>query len=383
VFIDPIGTGFSRLIKKPTPEAKGAEAPKASGEKVDENEYYKLNRDLESLGEFISRFLSKHRRWESPVFIAGESYGGFRTACMAKRLQENFGVGLNGVIIISPALEFVPLNPTDYDLQAWTDAFPTMAAAATLHGKSRAFKKGTALATVTRAAEEFAQNRLFKLLSRGDDLPAKEREAILAEMAGMIGITVDYLRDSEGRIAHWTFAKKLLKDERKVCGLYDASVTAIDAFPNREWEFGPDPTLSGLERIFCGGINTQLRKTLALETERDYLLLSEYVNENWQDDRQQHFFSRQIGATDELRYGMALNPHMQVFITHGLFDMVTPYYSSTRLVKQMRLLPEQRRHLTIKNYHGGHMFYSWDASRKAFRDDMIEFYRRAVQGKAR
>ncbi len=378
VFIDPIGTGFSRMVKKNNPEGKPAEAGKEPAEKVDEKEFFKLNRDLESLGEFISRFLSKHRRWESPVFVAGESYGGFRTACLAKRLQETFGVGLNGAIIISPALEFVPLNPSDYDLQAWTDLFPTMAAAAMIHGRSARFKKGTPLAAVTRAAEEFAHGRLFHLLARGDDLPAKEREAILREMSAFIGIPVDYLRDSEGRIAHWTFAKKLLKDERKVCGLYDASITAIDPFPNREWEFGPDPTLSGLDRAFAGGINTQLRKTLRLDTERAYHLLSQEVNRNWADDRQAHFFMRQIGATDELRYGMALNPHMKVFITHGYFDLVTPYHASARLVKQMRLLPEQRKNLTVKHYAGGHMFYSWEASRREFRDDMEKFYRSAV-----
>ncbi|RCK75774.1 MAG: carboxypeptidase-related protein [Candidatus Ozemobacter sibiricus] len=378
VFIDPIGTGFSRMIKPATPEAKAGEGGKEGSTKTDEKEFFKLNRDLESLGEFISRFLSKHRRWESPIFIAGESYGGFRTACMAKRLQEQFGVGLNGVIIISPALEFVPLNPSDYDLQAWTDVFPTMAAAAMVHGRSRRFKRGTPLPKVTAAAEAFAQERLARLLARGDDLPARERAAILQEMSEFIGIPADYLEASEGRIAHWTFAKKLLKDERKICGLYDASITAIDPFPNREWEFGPDPTLSGLDRVFAGGINTQLRKTLKLETERDYHLLSHEVNKNWQDDRQQHFFHRHIGATDELRYGMALNPHMKVFLTHGAFDLVTPYYASTRLVKQMRLLPDQRRNLTIRTYAGGHMFYSWDASRQAFRDDIAAFYHSAL-----
>lgn len=378
VFIDPIGTGFSRMIKNKDAENKGAEGAKGQKPEADENEFFKLNRDLESLGEFISKFLSRHNRWESPIFIAGESYGGFRVACLAKRLQESHGVGLNGVVIISPAMEFVPLNPSDYDAQAWTDSFPTMAATAMVHGRSKKFKAGTDLTKVTQAAETFAKTRLFSLLCMGDDLPKKEHAEIIKEMSEFLGISEDYLKSSEGRIRNWVFAKKLLKEKRLVCGLYDGSVTCVDPFPDREWEFGPDPTLSGLDRVFCGGINTQLRKTLKLETERDYNLLSMDVNRNWKDDRNQHFFARQIGATDELRYGMALNPHMKVFLTHGYFDLVTPYCASARLVKQMRLIPEQHKNMTIKNYQGGHMFYAWDSSRKAFCSDMEKFYKSAL-----
>lgn len=163
-----------------------------------------------------------------------------------------------------------------------------------------------------------------------------------------------------------------------ICGLYDASVTAINPFPDREWEFGPDPTLSGTERVFAAGINTHLRKNLSLDSERDYHLLSDEVNKSWQDDRKQHFFMRQIGATDELRYGMALNPHMKVFITHGYYDLVTPCSTSTRLVRQMRLDPSLRKNLTLRHFKGGHMFYTWEESRLAFRDAMTAFYKEAV-----
>ena len=375
VFIDPIGTGFSRMIKEDVLPRKENEK---EGEKWDEKEFYKLNRDLESLGEFVSKFLSKHNRWESPVFIAGESYGGFRTACMAKRLQEGFGVGLNGVIIISPALEFLLLDPSDYDLQGWMDLFPTMAAAAAVHGRSGRFKAAKPVGDVVKAAEEFAATKLYRLLSQGDALGLKEREGIISEMSSFIGIPEDYLKDAGGRIRNWTFCRKLLKDRGLICGLYDASITAVNPFPDREWEFGPDPTLSGMERVFTAGINTHLRGNLALACDRDYQLLNEEVNKDWQDDRKQHFFMRQIGATDELRYGMALNPHMKVFIAHGCYDLVTPYYTSSRLVEQLRLAPSLKKNIEVKRFRGGHMFYTWEESRKAFKKDMAAFYRAAV-----
>lgn len=379
VFIDPIGTGFSRMIDEDDlPKKADTGKDSAKKEPRDENEYFKLNRDLESLGEFISKFLSVHKRWESPVFVAGESYGGFRTACLAKRLQEGYGVGLNGVVIISPALEFIPLDPTDYDIQPWTDLFPTMAAGAAFHGKSKKFKKNTPIDKILKAAETFARTKLTKLLSSGDDLSTKEKKSIIREMSSFIGIPEDVLDDAEGRLKYYFFSKKLLKKEKKVLGHYDASMTGINPFPDRDCEFGPDPTLSGIERIFAAGINTQLRKNLKLDTDKDYHLLNFNVNMNWQDDRKMHFFMRQIGATDELRYGMALNPHMKVFVTHGYYDMVTPYHSSTRLVKQMRLQPEQKKNMTVKHFKGGHMFYTWEESRKAFKNEMVKFFKSAM-----
>lgn len=380
VFIDPIGTGFSRMIDEDYfPKKNSSEKSEKKSEKRDEKEYFKLRRDLESLGEFISKFLSIHKRWESPVFIAGESYGGYRTACLSRVLQEEYGVGLNGSIIISPALEFMPLDPSDYDLQAYIDEFPTFALAAAFHGKSKKFDKNTPIEEIQKVAEEFAANKMLKLLSQGDALSEGEREEIFEEMSGFTGIPKSYIRDSEGRMVHWVFSRKLLKEENRICGLYDASVTGVNPFPDREWEFGPGPTLSGTKRVFAAGINTQLRKHLKLESDRDYELLSIDANRSWENDEEQHFFRKNIGATDSLRYGMALNPNMKVFITHGFYDMVTPYSHSTRLVKQMRLDPSLKKNLTIRHFKGGHMFYTWEESRRGFRDEMLRFYKSAVE----
>ena len=151
-------------------------------------------------------------------------------------------------------------------------------------------------------------------------------------------------------------------------------MTAVDPFPDRETHQAPDPTLYAIERVFAGGINTQLRKHLALTTDRDYALLSMDVNTAWKVDTNDHAFERQVGATDDLRYALSLNPHMNLFITHGLYDLVTPYFSSNRLIEQMKLLPEQRERITVQHFHGGHMFYAWESSRTAFFAAMGRFY---------
>src|SRR5688500_1474783 len=137
VFVDPIGTGFSRIVEsKPDGDGKGE---KGDGTKPpDPKEYFGQKRDLESLCEFVTRWLSKYDRWGSAVFIAGESYGGYRVGRLVRMLQEDTGVGLNGAILISPALEIAGLFGNDYDIGGWVDRVPTMAAAALHHGRSRA-----------------------------------------------------------------------------------------------------------------------------------------------------------------------------------------------------------------------------------------------------
>jgi carboxypeptidase C (cathepsin A) len=116
-----------------------------------------------------------------------------------------------------------------------------------------------------------------------------------------------------------------------------------------------------------------LRSELGVVTDREYLLLSEEVNEEWKDDDKRHFFVPPVGATDDFRYGMSLNPHLKAFITHGRFDLVTPYFASDRLRNLMRLDPATAGRLTVRHFGGGHMFYAWEESRRAFAAAIAEF----------
>ena len=367
VFVDPVGTGFSRVVE---PEKKGGDGKESGGGKPDDapdpKEYFGYKRDLESLCEFMGRWLSEHGRWGSPVFIAGESYGGYRVGRLARVLQETAGIGLNGAILISPALEITGLGPTDYDVLGWVDRVPTMAAAALHHGRSRAFKKGSSLEKALRASEEFATGDYATFLTRGASMAAKERERILLRLADVIGLPLDLVTRAEGRIGIFTFVRELLRDERKVLGLYDSTITATDPFPDRDDFSWPDPTLSGISPAYTMGVNRMLRSEIGVETDREYMLLSYEVNTAWKNDVEHHAFAAPPGATDDFRYGMALNPHMKAFITHGQYDLVTPYYASDRLRNLMRLDPQMAGRLTVQHYGGGHMFYAWETSRHAF-----------------
>ena len=366
VFVDPVGTGFSRVIE---PERKNGDTggdDKKKDDSTDSKEYFGYKRDLESLCEFMGRWLSGHGRWGSPVFIAGESYGGYRVGRMVRMLQETAGIGLNGAILISPALEISTLASGDYDVLGWVDLLPTMAAVAAHHGRSRAFAGGTPLDDVLRDAEAFATGDYAALLTRGASMPPAERERVLNRLADLLGLPADLVSRAEGRITIGVFSRELLRDQRKVLGLYDATITATDPFPDRESFGGPDPTLAGIGPAYTMAINRQLRSEIGVETDREYMLLSYEVNEAWKDDAEQHFFVPPVGATDDFRYGMSLNPHMKAFITHGRFDLVTPYHASDRLRNLMRLDPAVADRLTVRHFGGGHMFYAWEASRREF-----------------
>ena len=241
-----------------------------------------------------------------------------------------------------------------------------MAGAATHHGRSRVFPAGTPLEDVLREAEAFATSDYTAFLARGASMPAEERERILSRVADLVGLPADMVTRAEGRISIGMFSRELLRDERKVLGLYDATITVTDPFPDRDSFAGPDPTLSGISPAYTMAINRQLRSEIGVETDREYTVLSLEVNEAWKNDAPQHFFVPPVGATDDFRYGMALNPHMKAFITHGRYDLVTPYYASDRLRNLMRLDPEMANRLTVRHFGGGHMFYAWEDSRKAF-----------------
>jgi carboxypeptidase C (cathepsin A) len=369
VFVDPVGTGFSRVIENEKPD----DAKDKKDDAPDPKEYFGQKRDLESLCEFMGRWLSSHGRWGSPVFVAGESYGGYRVGRLVRMLQESTGIGLNGAILISPALEITPLNPTDYDVLGWIDTVPTMAAAAVHHGRSRAFAAGTALDQVLSEAEAFATGDYASFLARGASMAADERDRILTRLADLVGLPLDLVVRAEGRITTRTFSRELLRAERKVLGLYDATITATDPFPDRDAFAGPDPTLSGLNPAYTMAVNRLLRSEIGVETDREYTVLNYEVNTAWKIDTEQHAFLPPPGATDDFRYGMSLNPHLRAFITHGRYDLVTPYYASDRLRNLMRLYPEMADRLTVRHFGGGHMFYAWEASRREFSEAIGSF----------
>ena len=316
----------------------------------------------------MGRWLSEHGRWGSPVFIAGESYGGYRVGRLARMLQESAGIGLNGAILISPALEIT-------GARADRLRRPRLGRPRADDGRRRVPSRPLARvpARERRSSKVFARGRGVRD-GRLRDLPhprrvdARRRSAtrILSRLADVIGLPLDVVTRAEGRVGILRFVRELLRDERKVLGLYDTTITATDPFPDRDEFAWPDPTLVGHQPgVHDGGEPDAAVGDRRRDGPRVHAAVYE-VNLAWKDDTEQHAFAPPPGATDDFRYGMALNPHMKAFITHGRYDLVTPYYASDRLRNLMRLDPQMADRLTVQHYGGGHMFYAWEASRHAF-----------------
>ena len=355
VFVDPVGTGFSRVL------------PSEDDEDDEDGRYYEEAEDLAAIGQFISRWLTAHRRWDAEVFVAGESYGGYRVGRLARKLQEDIGVGLVGIVLISPALEIEALSVSDYNVTSWVDRLPSMALAAVHHGRSRIDGDEAA---VEAAALAFAQGDYARLLLAGAGMPADDRDAVLARLADLLGLDEALVRRHRGRVPMQVFARELLRDERRLLGLYDATVTTVDPFPDRDPSPGPDPTLAGIEHVFATGVNHVLRDVVGVETERQYVLLSLDVNTAWRRAAGTHAFSSMTGASDDLRYGLALNPHLRALVVHGRHDLVTPWAASRRLRDLLHLDEDTAARVTDAVYDGGHMFYTRVGSRASFTADV-------------
>ncbi len=381
VFVDPVGTGLSRTVAESRLEQGGIDSEddklaKRTKELPEAKKpFFKVQRDIDVLAEFVSQWLSANRRWDSPVSIAGESYGGFRVGKLVRALPER-GVGLSSAVMISPAIDMLALAGGDYNVAPWINPIPTMALVAQFHKRSHARFARLKPDALRDAAERFAELQLAPMLMRGQRTPSAERDATLRTLADLIGLEESLVRKHNGRIPIDVFARELLRDRDELCGLYDGAVTGPNVFPDREGSPNPDPTLGGIMAAFTGGINTLLRTELGLTTTREYLLLGDEVWKLWSDDRMSGYWHRQLDCADDLRYGMAMNPALRLLICHGWYDLVTTYFSSAQSVSTLRLPEALRRNVTLANYDGGHMFYTWDRSRT----DNTRDVERAVRG---
>jgi carboxypeptidase C (cathepsin A) len=323
------------------------------------------------LAEFVAQWLNRFGRWDCAVSIAGESYGGFRVGKLLRALPER-GVAIHGAIMISPAIDFLAIGGSDYDLWPWVNTLPTMALAAAHHGRSRGRFAGLKPDAVREQAEAFAEGPFASMLIRGDRTPAKERGSVLRDFADATGLPPELAERHGGRVGFEAFVRELLRDRGLVCGLYDATVTGPNVFPDREGSPSPDPTLAGIMGAYTAGINALLRGRYGLATEREYLLLGMEVNEWWQDDSGAGYYERHLDCADDMRYGMAVNPAVRLMICHGWYDLITTYFASKRSVSLLRLPDGLRSRVSFKNYDGGHMFYAWDKSRKALTKDAAQ-----------
>jgi carboxypeptidase C (cathepsin A) len=362
VFIDPVGTGYSRATED------GAKP------------FWQFNKDLDSLVAFIRLYLTCEKRWESPIFLAGESYGGFRTASLPGLLASEIGLRLNGLILISPVLEFSFQDFDTYQPMPWALILPSYAATALAHEKSSLGNDGgRPLGEVLAPVEDIATGEFLTWLVRGGPPREPATVALLTKIAGFLGVSEDFVSLHRGRISRHKFARTLLQDTNRYVSVYDGTVDAIDPYPSSSSSRGEDPVLTPLTALLGRAFPTYARDELAYVTEGTYRVLNSEVSRRWEWMSGRRTRQGYQGAADGLKEAMSLAPHLQVLVAHGYYDLVTPYLATSYTIRQMALDEAIRPNLVERIYEGGHMLYTHEKARIALYRDADALYRRALR----
>lgn len=352
VFVDPIGTGYSH----------------AMGEKKDED-FWGYDEDADSVADFIRAYITQHDRWNSPKYILGESYGGIRSAMLVPRLQGDLAIGINGVVLISPALNMgtLPFITAGNDL-AFATHLPALAATAYYHHKLPDQWKD--LETLLRDTEKFAGSDYLVALFQGDNLPQAERERIADQLHRYTGLTKQYILRSNLRINAIRFTKELLRDEGKSVGLLDGRYVQDELDDAGEYPDG-DPFSAKTGPIYISLFQTYLRNDLGVDFDKRYLPQNGEANGKWKRPANRRgAFAGFVDVTGGLAQGTKDNEALRVFAAAGYNDLTTSYFATRYMLEHSGIDSDR---LTIKDYNGGHMMYLYRPAADALSDDIVAF----------
>lgn len=330
VFVDPVDTGFSRAVS----EEAGKRARSQHG-------------DIESVGEFIRLFLTRYGRWTSPLFLAGESYGTFRSAGLAGYLVER-GIAFNGLILVSSVLNMQTIRFTWANDLPFALYLPSFAATAWFHGKLDASLQKKDVRAFLDEVEAWVETTYVPALSLGDRLPDEEREIVLDGLERYTGLSRSYLIQTNLRIDIHRFCKELTRDEIRTVGRLDSRFKGFDRSGVSE---SPDydPSLNGIRPPFTSTINQYIRQELGYESDVEYHILRGL---EWAYNP-----GEAADTSAELRDAFAKNPYMRVFVASGYYDLATPYYATIYTMNHMVLDPNLRENIRYEEYPTGHMVY--------------------------
>jgi carboxypeptidase C (cathepsin A) len=346
VFIDPVSTGLSR------PE-KGEDA----------HQFHGYREDIESLGDFVRLWLTKNKRWSSPKFLMGESYGGIRGAGLADHLQSRYGMYLNGLIVVSGLFDYKTLMPDEQNDVPYLGWLPSMAATAHWHKKLSPELQADFVGTVKRATE-FARGPYASGLLLGSSIPEDQKKKIAAELSALTSLPVDLILRENLRINPGLFRQRLLESENKVIGRYDGRVSGQ----------GGDPSYDVVLGAFAGSMNRYLSDPVGLnfQTDRPYEILGGPGMTPWNFSATNEY----LEVATPLTKALTGNPSLRVFLACGYQDLATPAENMDYSVRHMDLPPALRGNIQWGHYDGGHMMYTNLPSLEKLSADVTAFIKK-------
>ncbi|MGE5071973.1 MAG: S10 family peptidase [Anaerolineae bacterium] len=353
VFIDPMSTGYSRPLE---------------GQKA--KEWHGFKKDISSVGDFIRLFTTRSNRWLSPKFLIGESYGTTRAAGLADYLQERHGMYLNGIMLVSAALDFTTLDFYVNNEVPYVMFLPGYAATAWYHGK---IKPQRPLQELLREVEGFATGEYAAALLKGDQLSKEERAAIAEKVSRYTSLSPEFIERSNLRINDQHFFKELLRDRGQTVGRLDSRLLGRDRLGVTERpEY--DPLMATVFGPYTATFYDHVRSALKFESDIPYEIITEYV---WPWSYSE-FENQFVNVGERLRSAMAHNPYLKVFVANGYYDLGTPYFATEYVFHHLGLDEEARKNINMGYYEAGHMMYIHLPSLAKLKEDLAAFMHSAV-----
>jgi carboxypeptidase C (cathepsin A) len=346
VFIDPVGTGYSRsLVKQDETDKK----------------FFTIKTDIAYLSRIVYDWLVKNGRMQSPKYVVGESYGGYRAPAITHYLQTSMGVGVSGVVMVSPALDGRTAADPETSPMSWVETLPSMAAA-------NYERQGKALTPEQMAdVETYARTEFITDLLRGRQDPAAV-DRLVKRVTAYTGLDEADVRRMGGRIESRAFLRELYRDQGKLGSWYDSNVTAYDPYPWAPQQRVGDPILEGIYAPATSAMVDFITREVGWKIDAHYEALNNAVNAHWE----KNWFTS-IESASDLREALAIDPKMKAVIVHGYDDLSCPYFESKMVTAQIPQMGAPDR-LQVKVYPGGHMFYSRPQSQAALRQDIMALY---------
>jgi carboxypeptidase C (cathepsin A) len=355
VFIDPVSTGYSR----PAP-----------GENA--GEFHGYEEDVKSVGEFIRLYTTQNNRWLSPKFIVGESYGGTRAAGLCDFLQNEEGIYLDGVIIVSGLMNWQNIDFSPGNDIAFCLALPAFADTAWYYKKDAPEYQQHDVSQMRQEVEQFAMQDYLLALGKGDQLPDADRQQIAERLSKFLGLPVDYILRHHLRVNNGDFRQEVLKSDGRAPGRYDSRYSGIVYDPDADVG---DPSFTAIRGAFTATINSYLRTELKFESDLPYQLLADV--DPWGFNSENKY----LDVSTALARAMSENPRLKVWVMCGYYDLAISYFSTQYTLDHMHLEPAIRQNLTVTKYDSGHMIYTDQIAIKAMRDDFGKFLNSALGGK--
>jgi len=371
VFVDAIGTGYSKGLSKDEKSDKGDKGGDKDKDDNPNKRFWGTDQDIDAFGRFIARYITVNKRWNSPKFLFGESYGTPRSAGLAKYLEEK-GIALNGVVLLSSILNYgsrLPGLDNDY-----VNLLPSYAAIAWYHNKVA--NKAATLEPFLTEVRTFARGDYAVALAKGQDLTAAERDAIAERMAKYTGLSATYLKEANLRVSQPRFRKELLRDERRTLGRYDGRFEGIDmdaAGENPE----TDPADTAIRGAFTAAFNDYIVRELNYTSDVPYLTSAGSAIRDWDWKHALRGQMRPVPlpiTVPDLSEAMRTNPHLKVLSANGWFDLATPFSATEYDLAHMDIDPKLRGNLSFTYYPSGHMVYLNLEAAKQFKADLAKFY---------